>query len=99
MTRTCIGCREKKNKQELIRIVCNKNNEISVDLKQRLEGRGAYICKNEECLKKVQKGNRLKNALKTKVENEKYEELRGVIFDRKWKSFRNTWTCGKIAEK
>jgi len=83
MTRTCIGCREKKNKQELIRIVCNKNNEISVDLKQRLEGRGAYICKNEECLKKVQKGNRLKNALKTKVENEKYEELRGVIFDRK----------------
>ena len=83
MTRTCIGCREKKYKQELIRIVCNKNNEISVDLKQRLEGRGAYICKNEECLKKVQKGNRLKNALKTKVENEKYEELRGVIFDRK----------------
>ena len=83
MTRTCIGCREKKNKQELIRIVCNKNNEISVDLKQRLEGRGAYICKNEECLKKVQKGNRLKNALKTKVENEKYEELRGVIFERK----------------
>ena len=83
MTRTCIGCREKKNKQELIRIVCNKNNEISVDLKQRLEGRGAYICRNEECLKKVQKGNRLKNALKTKVENEKYEELRGVIFDRK----------------
>ena len=83
MTRTCIGCRNKKNKQELIRIVCNKNNEITVDLKQKLEGRGAYICKNEECFKKVQKGNMLKKALKMNVQNEKYEELRGVIFDRK----------------
>ncbi|MCI8518948.1 MAG: YlxR family protein [Clostridia bacterium] len=83
MTRTCIGCKNKKEKQELIRIVCNKNNEINVDLKQKLEGRGAYICKNEQCFEKVQKGNRLKNALKTNVKNEKYEELRGVIFDRK----------------
>lgn len=79
----CIGCRSKKTKQELIRIVCNKENQISVDLKQKMDGRGAYICKNEECFEKVQKGKRLKNALKTNIDNKKYEEIRGVIFDRK----------------
>lgn len=83
LTRTCISCREKKNKKELIRIVKNKNGEISVDCKQKLEGRGAYICKNDTCFDKMQKGNRLKSALKTSVDNKKYEELRGVIFDRR----------------
>ena len=81
MLRTCIGCREKKDKYELIRIVCNKNNEITVDFKQKSSGRGAYICKNVNCFDKVQKGNKLKNALKTNIDNEKYKELRGVIFD------------------
>ena len=46
-------------------------------------GRGAYICKDMKCFEKVQKGNKLKNALRTNIENKKYEELRGVIFDRK----------------
>ena len=79
--RSCIGCREKKEKYELIRIVCNKDKEIKVDFKQRLNGRGAYICKNENCFEKAQKGNKLKNALRTNIDNEKYKELRGVIFD------------------
>ena len=85
--RTCIGCRKKVEKQEFIRIVKNKNNEINVDFKQKMEGRGAYICKDIECFQKMQKGNRLKNALRINVDNKKYEELRGVIFDGKWKSF------------
>ena len=42
--RTCMGCNQKKNKKELIRIVKNKNNEISVDRTGKKEGRGAYIC-------------------------------------------------------
>lgn len=83
LTRTCIGCRNKKEKQELYRIVCNKEKEITVDFKQKKEGRGAYICKDEKCFEKVQKGNKLKMALKTDVEDKKYEELRGVIFGRK----------------
>lgn len=82
LTRTCIGCREKKQKQELIRIVCNKYKEINVDFRQNQEGRGAYICKKEECFDKAQKKNKLKSALKINIENKKYEELRGVIFDR-----------------
>ena len=81
-TRTCIGCREKKNKQELVRIVNSKEKGIIVDLTQKEKGRGAYICKNEECFNKAIKYNRFKTALKTNVENKVNEELRGVIFDR-----------------
>ncbi len=81
LTRTCIGCRSKKQKENLIRIVKNKENKIIVDLQQNLEGRGAYICKNITCFEKMQKRNILKHALKTSIENKKYEELRGVIFD------------------
>lgn len=82
LTRTCIGCRIKKQKQDMIRIVRNKENEIKPDFKQKLEGRGAYICKDESCFQKAEKSNSLKRALKINIENKKYEELRGVIFDR-----------------
>ncbi|MCI8392995.1 MAG: YlxR family protein [Clostridia bacterium] len=82
LTRTCISCRAKKDKKELIRIVKNKDGVIKVDLSQRLEGRGAYICEDKNCFDKMQKGNRLKSTLKISVDNKKYEELRGVIFDR-----------------
>ena len=58
LTRTCISCRAKKDKKELIRIVKNKDGVIKVDLSQRLEGRGAYICDNIICFDKMQKGNR-----------------------------------------
>lgn len=81
LIRTCIGCRKKKEKYDLIRIIKNTNGEFVVDLSGRMEGRGAYICKNEECLKKAEKSNRLKTALKSNVENNVYEKLRGVIFD------------------
>ena len=82
LTRTCISCRAKKDKKELIRIVKNKNGVIKVDLSQRLEGRGAYICEDKNFFDKMQKGNILKSTLKISVDNKKYEELRGVIFDR-----------------
>ena len=51
--RTCLGCNEKKDKKDLIRIVKNKNGEIYIDITGKMEGRGTYICKSEECLKKL----------------------------------------------
>ena len=51
--RTCIGCNTKKDKKDLIRIVKNKNEEIKVDLTGKMDGRGTYICKQEECLNKA----------------------------------------------
>ena len=80
--RTCMGCNQKKDKQELIRIVKNKENEISIDKTGKKEGRGAYICDNIECLEKVIKSNRLEKILETKISQEIYENLRGVILDK-----------------
>ncbi len=80
-TRTCVGCREKKNKKELVRIVNSKEQGIIVDINQREQGRGTYICKNEECLKKAIKNKGLSRTLKVNVSDEKFNEIRGVMFD------------------
>ena len=78
-TRTCMGCNQKKDKKDLVRIVKNKENEINVDRTGKLDGRGAYICDNIECLEKVIKSKRLERTLDTKISQEIYESLRGVI--------------------
>lgn len=83
LVRTCVGCRNKKLKQELIRIVCNKQSEIMIDSKQTLSGRGAYVCKDKDCFEKAVKSHKLKNALRTNIDGRKIEEIRGVIFDGK----------------
>lgn len=80
--RTCMGCNEKKNKSELIRIVKNKDNDIIVDETGKAEGRGAYICKNEKCLNNVIKSKRLEKVLECKINEEIYNKLRGVIIDK-----------------
>lgn len=80
--RTCMGCNQKKDKKELIRIVKNKKNEITIDRTGKQEGRGAYICDNPECLEKVIKSKRLERVLETTISQEIYESLRGVILDK-----------------
>ncbi len=80
--RTCIGCNTKKDKKDLIRIVKNKNNEISVDKIGKAEGRGAYICDNANCLEKAIKTKRLERVFEMKISEEIYNDLRGVIVDK-----------------
>ena len=80
--RTCMGCNEKKDKSELIRIVKNKQNEISIDRTGKKPGRGAYICDKVECLEKLQKSKRLEKVFELKISDEIYENLRGVILDK-----------------
>ena len=80
--RTCMGCNQKKNKKELIRIVKNKNNEISVDRTGKKEGRGAYICDDVNCLEKLIKSKRLERVFEMSISDEIYESLRGVIIDK-----------------
>ena len=80
--RMCMGCNEKKDKRELIRIVLNKEGQITVDKTGKLEGRGAYICDNINCLEKIIKTKRLEKTLNTKIEEEIYNKLRGVIIDK-----------------
>ena len=80
--RMCISCREKKDKKELIRIVKNKNNEISVYRTGKKEGRGAYICDDVNCLDKLIKSKRLERVFEMSISDEIYESLRGVIIDK-----------------
>jgi uncharacterized protein len=64
----CLGCQEMKPKKELIRIVKNKENEVSCDKTGKKAGRGAYICKSVVCLEKAQKAKRLEKAFEMKIE-------------------------------
>ena len=50
--RTCISCRKKAEKDSLLRIIV-KDNKISADLSGKQPGRGAYVCKNEACIKRL----------------------------------------------
>ena len=77
--RTCIGCGEKKDKKDLIRIVKDKEGNISIDKTGRANGRGAYICDKLECLEKAIKSKKLEKSFEMKIEDEIYEALRGVL--------------------
>ncbi len=75
--RMCTGCREMKPKSELVRIVKTAEGEIRLDLTGKVNGRGAYICRNTECLKKAEKQNALSRAFETAVNKEIYDALKG----------------------
>lgn len=80
--RMCMGCNTKKDKRELIRIVMNKEGTISIDKARKLSGRGAYICDNIDCLEKIIKSKRLEKVFDTKIDEDIYKNLRGVIIDK-----------------
>ena len=80
--RMCMGCNTKKDKRELIRIVMNKEGDISIDKTGKLSGRGAYICDDINCLEKIIKTKRLERIFETKINEEIYKNLRGVIIDK-----------------
>ena len=77
--RTCIGCNTQKNKNELIRIVLNKEGQIFVDKTGRANGRGTYICDNIECLEKTIKTKKLERTFDMQISNEISDELKNEI--------------------
>lgn len=77
--RMCTGCREMKPKRELIRVVKTAEGEIKLDVTGKLNGRGAYICKCSECLKKAEKSNALSRAFSCAVPSEIYARLKSEI--------------------
>ena len=68
-----------KLKKEMIRVVKSPEGEISLDFTGKKSGRGAYICKKEECLDKVIKTKRLERVFEKEISLELYESIRGVI--------------------
>ena len=77
--RMCTGCMEMKPKKELIRVVKSPEGEVSVDLTGKKSGRGAYVCKNTECLEKAFKAKRLSRNLDVVIDEEIYNRLMNEI--------------------
>lgn len=73
--RMCTGCGEMKPKRELVRVVKSAEGEISLDLTGRKAGRGAYVCKNPDCLKKARKTKRIERAFSSAIPDEVYDRL------------------------
>ncbi len=73
--RMCIGCREMKPKAELNRIVKTPEGEIVIDKTNKLSGRGAYICKCGDCLKKAERINALAHTFSMPIDKKIYSRL------------------------
>ena len=73
--RQCLGCREQKPKNQLIRVVRSPEGTISVDLRGKAPGRGAYLCRNAACLKKALKSRAVERALNVSVPEEIWDRL------------------------
>ncbi len=80
--RKCIACNEGKPKKELIRIVRNTDGEVEVDLTGKVNGRGAYICPDLDCLEKLKKSKKLSKTLEVEVPDEVFDKLYDIIKDR-----------------
>ena len=77
--RRCVACNEQKEKNNLLRIVRTPEGSIEIDQTGKKNGRGAYICKNIDCLNKVIKSKRLEKNLDISIDNDFYEEIRRTI--------------------
>lgn len=77
--RQCTGCREMKPKRELIRVVRSPENAISLDFKGKAQGRGAYVCGSQDCLKKAIKSKALERSLETPIPEEIYAQLKAQM--------------------
>ena len=73
--RQCVGCREMKEKRDLIRVVRSPEGTISLDFKGKLPGRGAYVCPDPACLAKARKSRALERAFETAIPAEVYDQL------------------------
>ena len=77
--RQCVGCRTKRDKKDLLRIVKTPEGEICVDATGKKSGRGAYICPDAQCLQKARKSRALERAFETAIGEDIYAALQAQI--------------------
>ena len=77
--RQCLGCNEHKPKAELIRIVRSPEGEVSLDLTGKKSGRGACICRDLKCLRKVRKSGRVAHNLECEISPEVYDKMEAEL--------------------
>lgn len=73
--RKCTGCNEMKPKKELVRVVKNKEGEISLDTTGKKAGRGAYVCGTLSCLKRARKSRGFERAFSRRIPDEIYDQM------------------------
>ncbi len=73
--RMCVGCREMKEKKSLIRVVRSPEGAVSLDPTGKKPGRGAYVCREGECLARAIKQRQLERQLQTELT----EEVSGAL--------------------
>ncbi len=77
--RQCMGCRDRKNKRDLLRVVRTPEGSAMLDFSGKANGRGAYLCLNPECLKKAQRSRALERALEIEIPEELYARMEKEI--------------------
>lgn len=77
--RMCGGCMKRTCKSELLRVVRTSSGTICVDVNQKIDGRGVYICKSEKCLDNAIKRKWLSRGLKCEIEPEIFDKLREFV--------------------
>jgi len=77
--RTCLGCRKKLEKSSLFRVARIIGDDgmktIKFDFGAKLQGRGAWVCRNRECIEKAMKTRAFERILKVQATKNVYEEL------------------------
>ena len=73
--RQCMGCRERRAKREMIRVVRSPEGNVSLDFGGKMNGRGAYICPDPECLKKAIRSKALDRSLEVTIPEDVYDRL------------------------
>lgn len=79
--RTCVGCHEKKEKKEMIRVVRTPDLKIVLDDTGKAPGRGAYICRQDGCFKKAIQNKALTRALQMEIDDDILVELSNQVID------------------
>ena len=79
--RMCVGCRQNLPKKQLVRVVKSPEGEISVDITGKKSGRGAYICRDENCFNRAVKSKALQRALECEITPEVFETLLEELTD------------------
>ena len=83
--RKCVGCGEMKSKKEMLRVLRTTEDQVVLDATGRKNGRGAYLCFEQECLKKAIKNKGLERSLKMEIPQSIYENL-----EKEFEEFENT---------
>ncbi len=73
--RQCMGCRQRRDKKELLRVVRTTEGTVMLDFSGKVNGRGAYVCPDQECLKKARKSRALERCLEIPIPQEVYDRM------------------------